>query len=256
MPNESGPARVTVDELAGRVRRDMIPLGNTFSYFPVMPMPEEDIKQYLDDPIAALPPSLGEHIPKIEIILAPFLERGNGREKNGRAPSDWIVFEKPPEAKRIYVSRLMSKKVATLAFSIKDEDLADYHYSFFGELAALLARREGSRERDKYAEQVREELAAEVHGEVDDRSWHLKQGLRRRQKNVRQETKAFLDYVSQSFEDTLTLYLHGICCDIDVETGPRQMPSRYLRKRLELLMSLFPPPGGYAVLPEHAKKRT
>ena len=65
----------------------------------------------------------------------------------------------------------------------------------------------------------------------------------------------FRDYARQAFVDTLTLYLHGACCDIDVETGPRQMPSRYLRRRLELLMSLFPPPEGYAVLPEQLKSR-
>jgi hypothetical protein len=90
---------------------------------------------------------------------------------------------------------------------------------------------------------------------VDEKSWHLKQGLLRRQTNVRKETKLFRDYARQSFEDTLTLYLHGACCDIDVETGPRQMPSRYLRRRLELLLSLFPPPEGYAVLPEQLKSR-
>jgi len=67
--------------------------------------------------------------------------------------------------------------------------------------------------------------------------------------------KLFRDYARQAFEDTLTLYLHGTCCDIDVETGPRQMPSRYLRKRLELLFSLYPPPEGYAVFPEQLKKR-
>jgi len=44
--------------------------------------------------------------------------------------------------------------------------------------------------------------------------------------------------------------LHGICCDIDVDTGPRQLPSRNLRKRLMLLEELFPPPQGYAVFPE------
>ena len=59
---------------------------------------------------------------------------------------------------------------------------------------------------------------------------------------MRKETKLFREYARQAFEDTLTLYLHGTCCDIDVETGPRQMPSRYLRRRLELLISLFPPP--------------
>jgi hypothetical protein len=35
-----------------------------------------------------------------------------------------------------------------------------------------------------------------------------------------------------------------------VDTGPRQLPSRYLRKRLLLLQELFPPPHGYAVFPE------
>jgi hypothetical protein len=50
--------------------------------------------------------------------------------------------------------------------------------------------------------------------------------------------------------DTLTLYLHGICCDIDVDTGPRQLPSRFMRRRLMLLEELFPPPKGYAVFPE------
>jgi hypothetical protein len=81
----------------------------------------------------------------------------------------------------------------------------------------------------------------------------MKQGLLRRQTTVRKETKVFRDYARQSFIDTLTLYLHGICCDIDVETGPRQLPSRHLRKRLNVLFGLFPPPSGYAVFPEHQK---
>jgi hypothetical protein len=108
---------------------------------------------------------------------------------------------------------------------------------------------------ERFFRTIREELSAEIHGEVDEKSWHLKQGLLRRQTNIRRETKLFREYAAQSFEDTLTLYLHGICCDIDVETGPRQMPSRYLRKRLELLHSLYPPPDGYAVFPEELKRR-
>jgi hypothetical protein len=63
------------------------------------------------------------------------------------------------------------------------------------------------------------------------------------------------EYVRQSFIDTLTLYLHGICCDIDVETGPRQLPSRFLRKRLNLLKSLYPAPTGYSVFPEDAEQK-
>ena len=89
---------------------------------------------------------------------------------------------------------------------------------------------------------------------MDEESWREKQGLLRRQSNVRKETKLFRDYAHASFIDTLTLYLHGICCDIDVETGPRQLASRYLRRRLNLLYALYPPPEGYAVLPEHLKE--
>ena len=108
---------------------------------------------------------------------------------------------------------------------------------------------------ERFYRLIREELSAEVHGEVDEKSWHLKQALLRRQTNVRRETKLFREYARQAFEDTLTLYLHGTCCDIDVDTGPRQLPSRCLRKRLQLLKSLFPPPPGRGVFPEDIKNK-
>ena len=142
-----------------------------------------------------------------------------------------------------------------LALGIKDIEVADYHYQLYSALAALVAERWPQDVQERFFRTIREELSADVHGEVDERSWHLKQALQRRQTNVRKETKLFREYARQAFEDTLTLYLHGTCCDIDVETGPRQMPSRYLRRRLELLISLFPPPEGYAVLPEQLKTR-
>ena len=94
-----------------------------------------------------------------------------------------------------------------------------------------------------------------MHGEVDDDSWQTKQTLLRRQTNTKRETPLFDEYLRQSFIDTLTLYLHGICCDIDVETGPRQLPSRYLRKRLNLLKDLYPPPPSHAVFPEDKEEK-
>ena len=72
---------------------------------------------------------------------------------------------------------------------------------------------------------------------------------------ARKEGQLFRDYARESFRDTMTLFLHGICCDIDVETGPRQIPSRYFRKRLEQLKALFPPPEGHAVFPEDLPNR-
>jgi hypothetical protein len=103
---------------------------------------------------------------------------------------------------------------------------------------------------------LQDELKSRMHGEVDDLSWQRKQDLLRRNSSsrlkprVKRDGKAFREYARQSFIDTMTLYLHGICCDIDVEPGPRQLPSPRLRKRLKLLQGLFPPPEGYAVFPE------
>lgn len=248
MSIETERSRLTVADLAARFRGQLIPLTNAFSYFCTPPMAEDDLREYLHDPIAALAPAVCAAVGKVGLVLVPYLERGDGRS------GDIVSFEKPPEGRQISVSRVEANGDPMLALSIKDEDIANYHYTFYNAVAALVAERWTPESQESFFRLLREELSSNVHGEVDERSWHLKQALVRRQTNVRNETKTFRDYARQSFEDTLTLYLHGTCCDIDVETGPRQMPSRYLRKRLELLLSLYPPPEGYAVFPDQLKK--
>ena len=248
MSTDAERSKLTVDELASRFRGELIPLSNKFSYFSTLPIAEEDLRQYLNDPISAISPAILAALPKIGVILAPYLEKGNGKGTS-------ITFEKPNETRQIACSRAEAADLAVLALGIKDIEVADYHYQFYNALAGMIADSWPQEVQERFFRNIREELNAEVHGEVDEKSWHLKQALLRRQTNVRKETKLFKEYARQAFEDTLTLYLHGTCCDIDVETGPRQMASRYLRRRLELLMSLYPPPEGYAVLPEQLKSR-
>ena len=242
-------SKLTVGEVVDRARSGMVPLNTQFSYFCVMPVAEEDLKQYLHDPIAALPPVAARALPKIAIVLVPYLDRVNGRA------SEVVTFERPPDHRYTYSAVVHGDALVSLIMAIKEEEVANYHYTLYNEIAGLIGGRLSEEQRESFHRLLREELSAEVHGEVDERSWHLKQSFLRRQTNVRKETKLFRDYARQAFQDTLTLYLHGICCDIDVETGPRQLPSRHLRKRLDLLVSLFPPPEGYAVFPEQLKQR-
>jgi hypothetical protein len=250
MSSDAGRSRLSVEELASRFRGDMIPLTSRFSYFSTLPLAEDDLRQYLNDPIAAISPVITHSLPRIGIILAPYLEKAaNGKE------GDCVTFERPAEPRQIACSTREIDDTTILALAIKDMEVADYHYQFYNALAAVVANHWSAEIQERFYRTIREELSADVHGEVDEKSWHLKQALLRRQTNVRKETKLFREYAKQAFEDTLTLYLHGTCCDIDVETGPRQMPSRYLRRRLELLISLYPPPEGYAVLPEQLKSR-
>jgi hypothetical protein len=248
MSNDAERSKLTVDELAAKFRRELVPLTNKFSYFSTVPLAEEDIRQYLRDPIAAISPGIAALLPEMGFLLAPYLERSNGK-------GDCVTFERPPEQRYVPSSRRELEGLTIVALGIKEIEVADYHYRFYNALAGVVADHWPEGMQDRFYRTIREELSAEVHGEVDEKSWHLKQALLRRQTNVRKETKLFREYARQAFEDTLTLYLHGTCCDIDVETGPRQMPSRYLRRRLELLVALFPPPSGYAVLPEQLKTR-
>jgi hypothetical protein len=246
-------SRLSISQLAQQFAPESVPLGSHFSYFAVaLPLGEEEMKDYLIDPVSALPPAFTSILPRVLVLLVPYLERANG--KPGAAGQDLMTIEAPPDNRWLDFARIVWREQEVLALAVRDQEMADYHYHFYRALAELASERLGLDTESQYFSVLREELNSRVHGEVDEQSWHLKQALLRRQTKVRRETKPFRAYARQSLVDTLTLYLHGICCDIDVETGPRQLPSRHLRKRLLLLQSLFPPPEGFAVFPEDLKE--
>ncbi len=250
-PKASASQTTTVTELARHLKPKMTAFNSRFSYYLSYPVAEEDLRQYLHEPIAALPPVVDSLLPHVALVLAPYLERPNAKVVAS------VVTNKPADDKLILSVAIENTNNATLFFTVKDEQVADYHYFFYDELAGLLVSRVPESVNEAWQRLLREELSAEVHGEVDERSWKQKQSLLRRPMASRRDGKPFRDYARDSFRDTMTLFLHGICCDIDVETGPRQIPSRFLRKRLELLKDLFPPPEGHAVFPEdlHGKDR-
>jgi hypothetical protein len=266
--------RVSVGQFAERFRAEIIPLSNTFGYFCAsLPVSEEVVKEYLEEPVAALPPAIAAMLPRISILLVPYLERSAEKKKAAKPVSkpaakpragkvvakaklsDFVVGERPAEGKQSWTSEVSFENEKVLVFAQKEQDVAEYHYRLYRRLSALIADKWDAQSADLYKTLIRQELEMQIHGEVDDDSWHAKQNLLRKNVHVTRESKALTDYVRQSFIDTLTLYLHGICCDIDVETGPRQLPSRYLRKRLGLLKSFYPPPSGYSVFPEDAEAK-
>jgi hypothetical protein len=247
-PNEG---KVSVEQFAHQMRGQMIPLNNSFSYFfTALPMTEDDVKEYLEEPVAALPPALFTLLPPARIFLVPYLERAGTRTVAQHKSGALISFEKPDEKMQLWSAKLIADEEAVLVFAVKDLEVADYHYRFYHVLAEVASEACTDQPMEEFRGILRDELNGGIHGEVDEQSWQLKQALVRRQRRVGQKTKGFERYARQALADTLTLYLHGICCDIDVDTGPRQIASRHLRRRLELLHALFPPPAGYVVFPE------
>lgn len=240
-------------------RGQMIPIGARACYFCAsLTLSEEDLHEYLTEPVAALPPAVSSQLPKLEIFLVPYLERG--AEPTGRAkvssPEPVVAENKPAEERSLASGFVVTENEATLAFAVKDAEVADYHYRFYRTIAELVAGRNGEHVPADYSKLVTEELERKAHGEVDEESWKLKMELTPADLKASRPGKRFRAYLRRSFIDTLTLYLHGVCCDIDVETGPRQLASHMLRKRLRLLRAIFPPPEGYAVLPEDLQAAT
>src|ERR1700733_8494321 len=91
-------SKLSVGQFAERFRSEMIPLSNTFSYFCAsVPLSEEDLKEYLEEPIAALPPKIAALLPKISIILVPYLEWSDAKEKGHTRRDEFVRTEKPPE---------------------------------------------------------------------------------------------------------------------------------------------------------------
>jgi len=250
MSSPSLPSRLQLVQFADHFRSEMVPLGNRICYFAAaVPLSEDDRRELLEEPVAALPPSLAALLPEIRIFLVPYLCRTRARHQQ-EAGDTFIATEPPESGESVPSSTVLELDGAVLAFAVKGAEVADHHYRFYRAIAELVADSLPGGIPKEYEALLEAELKAGVHGEVDDASWRLKNELTRRDRNFKRPTDRLREYVRQSFIDTLTLYLHGICCDIDVEPGPRQIPSNYLRKRLQLLKELFPPPQGYAVFPE------
>src|SRR3569833_480818 len=206
---QTGLARVSVGQFAERFRGEVIPLSNTFGYFCAsLPMTEEVLKEYLEEPVAALPPAIAAMLPRISILLVPYLERSGQRRaskaKGKSRPalekvSDYVVAERPAEGLQSWASQVSYENETVLVFALKEQDVAEYHYRLYRRLAAIVVEKWSADVAAAYKTMLREELPAGVHGEVDDESWQAKQTLRRRQTNLKRESPLFADYVRQSF---------------------------------------------------------
>lgn len=241
---------IPVKDFAGRFREEMIPLNQQVAYFFVgaSPTPDE-MKEFVEEPVAALPPEIAKSIPQTDLMFVPFLEQVSAK----KSVTHRVSLVRP--AKAVTFARTSLPDRETFFSSFNDRDIGEFHYRFYQFVATLIADQQSEVIEKRYLSIVRQELRNNVHGEVDESSWEKKLALTERQSEFHGTNKQLREYVRQSFIDTLTLYLHGICCDLDVEPGPRQLASRHLRKRLEFLEELFPPPAGYAVFPEDLKKK-
>src|SRR5436190_16239551 len=121
MPAQLDLSKLSVTQFAERFRGEMIPLSNTFSYFCAsIPLSEEDLKEYLEEPVAALPPAIAAALPKISILLVPYLERADGT-RNRSTAGELVSIEKPPEGRTSASTQISLGSETVFAFALKDQ---------------------------------------------------------------------------------------------------------------------------------------
>src|ERR1700677_3302071 len=189
MPAQFDLSKLSVRQFAERFRGEMIPLSTTFSYFCAsVPLSEEDLKEYLEEPVAALPPLIAAALPKISILLVPYLERANGKEPGGKdhngkerggdskhaSGGEYVSIEKPPEGRISNATQLKLGDETVLAFALKGQEVAEYHYRFYHLLASVLGESWSEDIETRYGRIVREELSAGAPVERSSPGWHIK----------------------------------------------------------------------------------
>ncbi len=244
----------TLEALAVALTPHLVTYNAQFSYvFAGVKLHEEDLKDFLEEPITALPPKALELIAPLQLFFVPYLEQVSPA---GQSPAILkVATKRPAEGTYGYAAGFVRGNGHALFLAAQESNLNDYHYYFFRSIAAMVTERLPASLQDSYMALLQDELKGQVHGEMDEASWRLKQEYLEANAGRKKPGKGFREYARQSMIDTMTLYLHGICCDIDVEPGPRQLASRNIRKRLELLDAAYPPPNGLRVLPPAARKR-
>lgn len=243
--------RLTVKAFAERFRKEMVPLSGKISFYSAgLRLNEEDEKELIYDPVRSLPPMVRELLPDMSIVLVPHLE-GQGEVTVVMNPASNEA--KPDAENRVWLSETQIDGNIVLTFAVQGCDSGDYHYRFFQTIAAKLVERSDAGLWQGFETLLRDELKRRVHGEIDEGSWHAKDELLAAVNTPWKDSKRFRAYTRAALIDTLTMYMHGLCCDIDVEPGPRQIQSREMRKRLTWMYENLGAPEGYVIFPEQKK---
>lgn len=238
---------LTVKAFAERFRKEMVPLSGKISFYSAgLRLNEEDEKELIYDPVGSLPPMVRELLPDMSIVLVPHLE-GSGEVT--------VVMNPPKQADedRVWQSETQIDGNIVLTFAVQGCDSGEYHYRLFRSIASKVLERSEPKFWAGFEDILRDELKRRVHGEVDEESWRAKEELLAGTTSPWRDSKLFRAYARVAIVDSLTLYLHGLCCDIDVDPGPRQMQSREMRKRLVWLNEKIGAPEGYVIFPEQKK---
>lgn len=226
----------------------LIPVNEHVSYFSVEPLDEKERQRLVFDPVRALPPKVLSLVPNLRLVLVPFLAADPDHE--GEAGAVRIRFTEPSAEERWFSDFQSTETEHYIFLATRNDNYFDAHILLYQALAARIIESSGGEIQAVFNILLDTELRRNAHGEVNEYAWLRKKDLLSLTADAEDKQKYLDEYRSAALADTLTLYLHGLCCDIDLDNGPKQLASKHIRMRLGVLKDLLPPPEGVPLFPE------
>src|SRR5258708_3113156 len=127
--------RVPLEAFAGQCQRSLQPLVERISYFSVLSLDDDQVRQYLREPAQATPQSLLSRIPPLRLVLVPYIEKGPA------GSTDFVCFERPAHQKVMARRSFALEEAVFLFLAAEDQEVADCHYWFYNGVAELAAAR-------------------------------------------------------------------------------------------------------------------
>lgn len=242
------PTKLSIAEFIGQCHDVLIPVpGTTLAYFSAVPLDTPDQDHLINDPVSAFPPGLSKIIPNLRLVYVPYLELAEPASEGGAHVV--ISFQRPREEVRRLSAFETVGDESYLFVSAGFGEGTDIHEVLFGALAQQIVSSSDAPFVAPFHKLVSAELRNRVHGEVGDIAWDLKKSLLGLQPDEKERSDLLKRYLNQALRDTVALYLHGLCCDIDLRANPKQLASKYIRKRLLVIKDHLPPPAGVGLFP-------
>jgi len=198
--------------------------------------PAED-RTMVREPAQAVPAKIAERIGPLRILIVPYIacmESGD------------VICTAKPQGESHTAAWVETSARTNLILTCREVDAHDTGFEFLASVAELLRPRLTVSEFAAYDELLEEELRHGVRGEIDEESLTAKQALLAI-RPWRRSRLQYEPYRDVSLVSTLAEYMHGLWHDVQIRVGPQHLPLQQLRRRMTLMVKLFPPNPGYAV---------
>jgi hypothetical protein len=189
------------------------------------------------EPSQAVPAGIAERIGRLRVLVVPYI---------ACTESGDVVSPLKPQDETHTAAWVETSERTNLLLACREVDAHDTGFEFLASVAELLRPRLTHPELAAYDQLLEEELRHGVRGEIDEESLTAKQALLAI-RSWRRSRLQYEPYRDISLVSTVAEYMHGLWHDVQIRVGPEHLPVQQLRRRMNLLSSLFPPNQGYAV---------